>query len=160
MKLTKEQSIQLDAILKYYIEQSRGNIGILFDPINLNRKFHLGRELALFYYQFVVDFPFNNLKIVDAIYSDDTFPRKSCYQINANTIDFLNSGGFTKIFEDQEQERLKQIIKEELELQNLSLVPKQFRFNKTSVWINAILTLITIVLTVLIALGIIDKLKN
>lgn len=159
--LTLQQAQMLDEILKFYIEQKKSNEKISlkydFSRDDIVDRFKINIELAGFLVYELSETLFQNFLIVSYYTPREGAIQYYRFDTNENTCKFIDNGGFTKIVEDQEKERLKQKQKEDLEFQNLRLGPKQFRFNKTSVWINAILTLITIVLTVLIALGIIDK---
>jgi hypothetical protein len=151
MEILFEHAELLDKLLDEQINSVKGP---QFSINSVRKELNYNDQLASLLYQYIIDATFNNIPIVDT----NSLPN-GYYRITDNTMKFIKDGGFTSIYRIQVQDFEKRGKKDELEFKNLELGPKQHRFNKISVWINAGLTFITIVLTVLIALGIIGK-KN
>jgi hypothetical protein len=152
MDILLDHAVLLDKLLLKQIDNKLKHKQFSIDDIR--KELNNDSQLTALLYHYIFETTFNNIPIVDT----NGYPN-GYYKTTDHTNKFIENGGFVFLYKMQVQELKKMKRKEELELKNLELGPKQHRFNKISVWVNAGLTLITIVLTVLIALGIIGK-KN
>lgn len=160
--LTLQQAQQLDEILSFYIEHrksvEKSNTGYDFNLNDIIIKFQITEELASLLLNEIIETQFQNLHIVSYFTQRDGFVQYYWFRTNENTCKFIDAGGFEKMFYDQKKSSTKEELKRELEIENLKIALRQHRFNKISVMVNAALTIVTIILSILIAKGIIgDK---
>lgn len=144
---TYEKAKLLDQILQKGIEytQKRRETSI----VDLQESFNIDQDEANDIIEFLAGYYWRSSPIIES------FDSSQFFDTNYNTRAFLDEGGFAKVFETELKKQQDQEEREKLEIEALKLGPKQHRFNKISVIINFVLTLITIVLSILIAKGMI-----
>lgn len=150
MKLTREKAIAFDNLLTNCISLKKDDDTVDFDGDFVAGTLDVNDRES----DSIIEFLCNCTHFGDPlVFTVDNYQFFTTTHV---TKDFLNSGGFVTVYEDALKKQQDQEEREKLEIEALKLGPKQHRFNKFSVIINLVLTLITIILSILIATNVIE----
>mgnify|MGYP003613760208 CR=1 FL=1 len=149
MKININRAKQLDDILKNCVRIQTEDASMIFDSDFISGVCQTDELETDSIIQTLINFKYGNEAIVFSI-------GEYMFKTYHNTIDFIESGGFVAIVTASIEEQQKRKLKESLEIKSLELGPKQYKFNKISVVVNLIFTLITILISILIATKVIS----
>jgi hypothetical protein len=160
--ITKEQSFQLDSFIEKILSEKRiDDFGIdshkvYFSEITLCGDLFISIEEARYLLKILKETKYEGKDIVQPVKYKDDYNNKY-FSFTSDIMKFTKSEGFKYVYEKQQREIEELAERKKIERIILDLNVKQYNINTVFLIINATLTLITILLSILIAKGIIEK---